>query len=572
MRYTPDALPLFVAAVITVGLVIYVWQQYRSGIVVRGATAFAWAMFSIAGWAACHGFEILAVGLPAKVLWGQITYVFVVSTPVFLWAFSAQYSGHENWVTSRNLVLLFIFPIITLLFVFINPDQLFWSSISIGALDVNVEHGPAFWFHAAYAYSLILISLGMLLRTMFESASQYRWQVGLLAVGILAPVILNVIYIFTNASGGDTFFNSRDLTPVAFTITGLILAWDLYRFGLLNLAPVARDVVVENMRDGMFVLDNQNRIIDLNPAAMRILGIQRKDNLIIGKPAAQVLNTWPNMLERYRTTKFAQSEIELPVESEKRDFDLLISSLTDRKGRITGRLILLHDITERKRAEAELQAAKAMAEAEHEKSESLLLNILPRDIAALLKRGDAVIAEHFDSASILFADLVNFTPFSAQLSPDELIGLLNEIFSYFDQLVDHYGLEKIKTIGDCYMVASGVPVSRADHAQALARLALDIQAYMASRQFLGHSLQFRIGINSGPVVAGVIGRKKFIYDLWGDTVNMASRMESHGIGGCIQITEATYRLIADEFACEPKGLVNIKGKGEMPVWHVKGFK
>ena len=205
-----------------------------------------------------------------------------------------------------------------------------------------------------------------------------------------------------------------------------------------------------------------------------------------------------------------------------------------------------------------------------EKSEALLLNILPRDIVKILRNEPRTIADHFEGASILFADVVDFTPLSATMTPIELVELLNEVFSHFDQLAEKYGLEKIKTIGDCYMVASGVPRPRPDHAQALLSMALEMQAFISRNEFFGHRLAFRIGLNSGPVVAGVIGRKKFIYDLWGDAVNTASRMESHGAEGSIQITRATYELVKDEFVCEPQGTINVKGKGEMEVWFVTG--
>jgi len=178
-------------------------------------------------------------------------------------------------------------------------------------------------------------------------------------------------------------------------------------------------------------------------------------------------------------------------------------------------------------------------------------------------------ADHFEGASILFADVVDFTPMSEQMSPTELVDLLNEIFSYFDELVEKYDVEKIKTIGDCYMVASGSARPRPDHAHVLARLALDMREYVTQRRFGEHIVNLRIGINSGPVVAGVIGRKKFIYDLWGDAVNTASRMESHGSNGTIQITRATYDLIKDEFSCERRGTVYVKGKGEMEAWHIQ---
>jgi adenylate cyclase len=205
---------------------------------------------------------------------------------------------------------------------------------------------------------------------------------------------------------------------------------------------------------------------------------------------------------------------------------------------------------------------------EQEKADALLLNILPKEVATILKNENRVIADQFESTSILFADVVNFTPMSATMTPTELVELLNEVYSFFDTLVEKYDLEKIKTIGDCYMVAAGVPRRRPDHALVLTQLALDIRDHVSQNKFNGHKLNFRIGINSGPVVAGVIGRKKFIYDLWGDAVNTASRMESHSAGGFIQITEATYNLIKEEFVCEPRGTIQVKGKGEMPVWFV----
>jgi adenylate cyclase len=208
---------------------------------------------------------------------------------------------------------------------------------------------------------------------------------------------------------------------------------------------------------------------------------------------------------------------------------------------------------------------------EQQKSEQLLLNVLPPEIAAILKYEKRIIADRFEGASILFADVVNFTPLSTSMTPEDLVELLNEVFSYFDILVDKYGLEKIKTVGDCYMVASGVPRPRRDHASAIARLALDICDYSEKREGIRH-LEFRVGINSGPVVAGVIGRKKFIYDLWGDAVNMASRMESHGTAGKIQITRETYELLKDEFHCESRGRIAIKGKGEMDTWYLLAIK
>lgn len=205
-------------------------------------------------------------------------------------------------------------------------------------------------------------------------------------------------------------------------------------------------------------------------------------------------------------------------------------------------------------------------------SDDLLHNILPDEIADQLKREHGMIADYYPSASVLFADVVDFTPLSSSMTPSELVGLLDEVFKDLDTLVSKAGLEKIKTIGDEYMVAAGVPAKRPDHAHAICDLALEILAQMAAKDYGGHPLRVRVGINSGPVIAGIIGQEKFTYDLWGDTVNTASRMESHGVSGAIQISPATHALVEDEFICEPRGPVEVKGKGEIETWFLKGRK
>jgi guanylate cyclase len=215
------------------------------------------------------------------------------------------------------------------------------------------------------------------------------------------------------------------------------------------------------------------------------------------------------------------------------------------------------------------RAALAALRVEQARAEGLLLNILPSSIADRLKVDTQTIADQFSSASILFADVVDFTPRSELLEPAEVVRLLDRLFSHFDALAERYGVEKIKTIGDAYMVAAGVPRPRPDHARALVSMGIDMVEAVHSSDEVGHlGLELRVGINSGPVVAGVIGRKRFLYDLWGDAVNTASRMESHGTPGRVQITRATYELVADDFECEPRGTIAVKGKGEMEIWHV----
>ena len=204
---------------------------------------------------------------------------------------------------------------------------------------------------------------------------------------------------------------------------------------------------------------------------------------------------------------------------------------------------------------------------EHDRAERLLLNVLPRTVATELKETGSTTARRFDEVSVLFADIVGFTPLSATMEPEELVDRLNEVFTHFDSLAERYEVEKIRTIGDTYMVAAGIPVPRSDHAHALAAMALDMLTFAA-----GSPMSFRIGINSGPAVAGVIGTRKFQYDVWGDTVNTASRMESHGEPGRIQISDATNDLIKNDFATSRRGWIRVKGKGQLTTWWLEGAR
>jgi adenylate cyclase len=219
----------------------------------------------------------------------------------------------------------------------------------------------------------------------------------------------------------------------------------------------------------------------------------------------------------------------------------------------------------------DLQVSAEKLQAEQQRAETLLLNILPGPIADELMHSRTSVPQHFDEVSILFADIVEFTQLSRHLSPIQLVELLNRIFSAFDALAEQFGLEKIKTIGDAYMVAAGLPTPRPDHAEALAEMALAMQqATTAFKVMAGEPLRLRIGINTGVVVAGVIGTKKFIYDLWGDAVNVASRMESLGEPGRIQVTASTYQHLKDRYHLEPRGTIQVKGRGSMETYWLRG--
>jgi adenylate cyclase len=222
----------------------------------------------------------------------------------------------------------------------------------------------------------------------------------------------------------------------------------------------------------------------------------------------------------------------------------------------------------------EIVRAEAAMELEYERSEALLANILPASVADRLKDpARNIIADKYDDASVLFADIAGFTERASDMEPDQLILFLDRLYGDFDALVDKHGLEKIKVSGDSYMVVSGVPQPRADHVEALAALALDMaEAASLLKDSRGDALPLRIGLASGPVVAGVVGSRRFFYDVWGDAVNVASRMETTDSVGRIQVPEDVYRRLKDDFVLQERGVVQVKGKGVMRTWYLIGRK
>ncbi|MFB2918994.1 adenylate/guanylate cyclase domain-containing protein [Aerosakkonema funiforme] len=313
----------------------------------------------------------------------------------------------------------------------------------------------------------------------------------------------------------------------------------------------------------------EGRLIEVNESFLINSGFVREE--VIGRTATE-LGIWVNPQDRDRIRQMlAQNGFVRNQECafRSKSASIIVGLLSAEKIHLNGEpclLVVTTDITYRVRMEEALRY-------QQQQTERLLLNILPAAIADRLKLEETTIADSFEESTVLFADIVGFTELSAVRDPVALVELLNKIFSSFDSLTDRHGLEKIKTIGDAYMVVGGLPMPRRDHAEAVAELALDMQMQInifnaETRQ----NLQLRVGINTGPVVAGVIGTKKFIYDLWGDTVNTASRMESHGIPGQIQVTASTYTLLRDKYLFEERGPIPIKGKGEMTTYFLIGRK
>ena len=332
----------------------------------------------------------------------------------------------------------------------------------------------------------------------------------------------------------------------------------------LRIAEQRYHSIVENAIDGIFQSTPAGRYLSVNPALAKIYGYASPEELMLGmKDISHQLYVDLNRRHEFIAaidTDGAVSGFESLV-YRKDGTQIWISENARAVRDSTGRLLYyegtVSDITERKLAQQAFELQKA-------RTEQLLLNILPQSIATRLQAGETPIADQFDQVSVLFADLVGFTKFSGQQTPAQLVELLNTIFSEFDQLATLHGLEKIKTIGDAYMVVGGLPKPRPDSAEAIALMALDMQAAINRLNAVkNRTFQVRVGINIGTVIAGVIGKSKFIYDLWGDTVNVASRMESSGLPGKIQVSAATYECLKDRFEFEQRGIIEVKGKGEM---------
>lgn len=331
--------------------------------------------------------------------------------------------------------------------------------------------------------------------------------------------------------------------------------------------------IFENSVEGIFQSTPQGRYITVNPALAKIYGYDSPEDLItsITDISKQIYVQPKRRAEfiAYMQMFDVVSDFESQVFC--KDGSVIwisenVRAVKDESDKLLYFEGTVQDITERRQVEEELRQQRLRAE-------RLLLNILPQTIAERLKRGQLTIASRFDQVTVMFADLVDFTGLASRVSATELVKLLGQIFSEFDTLVEQHHLEKIKTIGDAYMVVGGLPLPRPDHAALIAEMALDMQqAISYIRSDTGEPFQLRIGINSGSIVAGVIGTKKFSYDLWGDTVNVASRMESQGLPGNIQVTQASYELLKHHYVFEKRGKVFVKGKGEMTTYWLVGRK
>jgi len=342
---------LTMAAALSAALALYAWRHRA----VPGAMIFVLLTLAVVEWSLTYALELASADLPTKVLMDKFEFLGANVVPTAWLLLVLQYTGREKWLTPRNLVLLSVEPLITLLLAWTNDlHGLIWADIWLDIsgpiLDLGLTPGVGFWAHTFYSYLLLLLGVLLLIRSFAHAPRLYRGQVASLLISAFIPWLGNVVWILRLTS-----FPQFDLTPFGFTVAGVVIAWGLFRFQLLDLVPVARGAVIENMGDGVIVLDAQSRVVDFNPAAQRIVG--RTASQAIGQPVAQVFSDWPGLVEQERDATAARGEIVLGEGEEQRTFDPRISPLYDRHRRLTGRLIVLRDVTERKRAEEALRKA-----------------------------------------------------------------------------------------------------------------------------------------------------------------------------------------------------------------------
>lgn len=340
-HYTPLTMALVFAAGLAAAMALVAWRRRGT----PGGTSFAWMMLALSEWALTSAFEKVATEIPTRILWAKVQYLGIAAVPPLWLTFALRYSRQDQWLKRRNVAFVWIMSGITVVLVATNEwHHALWTKIvpaadTVGAL-LLYSHGAWFWIFAAYTYLLLFVGTVALVSALFRYPHTYRYQAVTVLIGLAIPWVSNVIYL-----AGWSPVSGLDLTPVAFTITGVMYAWGLFRFQLFDLVPVARDAVIEGMSDGVVVLDALNRIADINPAAQRMIGVH--DVSLVGQSVAAVLAAWPNVVRQLRQRLEATAEIQVGTDAAQY-LDAHITTLHDHAGQFTGHLVLLRDITERK--------------------------------------------------------------------------------------------------------------------------------------------------------------------------------------------------------------------------------
>ncbi len=359
-HYTPYILPLLACVLIAGAVAIYAWR-HRS---MSSAMVLSLLALAIMEWTLGYALEIAGANLETKIFWGKVQYIGIVTVPLLWLIFAIYYTNRGTWLSRRNLFLLSIIPFITVTLVFTNEAHgLIWSGIQIYEAEnfsvLDVSYGLWFWLHFIYSYLLLAVGTLLILQSVGRRQGLYRGQAIALIIAVVAPWVGNVLYFLR--------FNflalppRLDLTPFAFTISVVALTWGIFRYRLIDLSPVARDLVVEEMNDGMIVLDAQSYVVDINPAAQRMMSCPAPQ--AIGQPIAGILQPWPQLIERFRDVPEAETEIAIGEGGDRRWYEIRLSPLHDQRQRFIGRVITVQNITERKRAEEQIRQLSRAVEA-----------------------------------------------------------------------------------------------------------------------------------------------------------------------------------------------------------------
>lgn len=352
-HFTANMIPLVIAALISGALGLYTWQNRRA----IGAIPFSIMMLIVYEWEISYIFQLAGIDLATKAFWDKAMYIGVVFTPVAWLAFALEYTGRKTWMNARRLAMFSVLPVCTIIIIFTNESHgLFWAHQTLstqgGFILTDNINGPYFWIHAAYSYTLIMIGLILIVRALLRWPAQYRGQMIWVLLATLTPFIANIISVFHIVNV------LIDLTPFAFTVTGIGMAFALFRYRLLDIAPIARDIVIEGMKEGMVILDAGRRVIDINRAAQHMIGLS-SDQQMIGKPVAEVFARWPELVERFRSVVEGEQEVSDGEGEKQRWYELTFSTLFDENKTMIGRVIMGRDITDRKQAERRLQESEA---------------------------------------------------------------------------------------------------------------------------------------------------------------------------------------------------------------------
>lgn len=357
LQYTAYFVLAPLAAIISVGALFYAWR-YRAS---RDMPVLAWLMFAILGWLACNIFELAAITEAGTLFWAKAGYIFVNGTTLTWLRFALHYTDQNRWLKASRFAWLCVIPLITVILVFTNElHSLIWEvydfvpARNVLAIQIS-RYGPWFWVNVVYAYFLIFLGGALVVRQSFKSFNLYRQQSIWLLVSVLMPLVGNAIYVFRLIPALE-----HDYTSVTFAIAGIAAVIGMTRHQLFDLQPIARDAVIDSMSDAMFALDNQARIVDLNPAALEVMRMKADD--LLGQPAVQAFAPWHAMVEQFKHTLEVQTDIVADFDQQQRHFDLRIFPLRDRRGRLTGRLIVVRDITDRKATEVALRERTAELE------------------------------------------------------------------------------------------------------------------------------------------------------------------------------------------------------------------